>query len=163
MRRINCGILCWSSLRVGGAFSFALIYYRFFWGLLFLGQWGFVRTCYWYTSLIIDGCVYFLLRKQFFYGCAAIRAFIGVGADHSAAFWTRYQCHSIPFFSLINTTKKRGSKQSCLSRLLGLRIASQLRISNVEAHAVMKYYRYRNTMYITPMDAGHRVIVQLGY
>ena len=48
--------------------------------------------------------------------------------------------------------KKRGSKQFCLSRYLGSRIAFQLRISNVEAHAVgllvlptspnnMKYYR----------------------
>mgnify|MGYP006988870756 CR=1 FL=1 len=60
--------------------------------------------------------------------------------------------------------KKRGSKLSCLSRPLGSRIAFQLRISNVEAHAVMKYYRnYESTMYIIPMDVSHCVILQLEF
>ena len=67
-------------------------------------------------------------------------------------------------FIIILYTKKRGSKHSCLSRPLGSRIAFQPRISNVEAHAVMKYYsKKRYTMYIIPMDAGHRVIVQLEF
>ena len=41
----------------------------------------------------------------------------------------------------------------------GSRIAYHPKISNVEAHAVMKYYR--NTMYIIPEGAGHRVIVRM--
>ncbi len=64
-------------------------------------------------------------------------------------------------FIIILYTKKRGSKLSCLSRVLRPSHCLLPRISNVEAHAVMKYYsKKRYTMYIIPMDVGHRVIVR---
>ena len=61
----------------------------------------------------------------------------------------------------VRTHKKRSAGINCLAYPVyrGSRIAYQLKISNVRAHAVMKYYRI--TMYITHMDAGHCVIVQL--
>ena len=64
------------------------------------------------------------------------------------------------FFSFQYSIRKSAGLNSLAYPVnLGLRIAHQPRISNVEAHAVMKYYR--NTMYIIPMDAGHRVTLRL--
>lgn len=67
-----------------------------------------------------------------------------------------------PFTS--NKHKRKSAGLNCLAYPVnrGLRIAHQLRISNVEAHAEMKYNRnYRSTMYVIPLGVGHRVIVQL--
>ena len=65
-------------------------------------------------------------------------------------------------YPILQYTKKSAGL-NCLAYpvYLGLRIAHQPRISNVEAHAVMKYYSKRYTMYIIPMDVGHRVIMRL--
>ena len=70
-----------------------------------------------------------------------------------------YNRHSTSFFFITVYEKSAGTNSLAYPVNLGLRIAHQPRISNVEAHAVMKYYR--NTMYITPMNVRHRVTLRL--
>ena len=68
------------------------------------------------------------------------------------------------FLSVFDNEKSAGLNCLAYPVYLGLRIAHHPRISNVEAHAVMKYDRnYESTMYIIPMDAGHRVIMRMMY